>query len=99
MFRVQFESAVRCNLIDPGNPISNPFRGSVRVCQARLALALLVLCVFADHPDDSLAGDDLALDANLFDRCTDLHFLLPFLETSFSLLASSFELALLLPAS
>ncbi len=48
-------------------------RGSFRVCQALLALALLVLCVFADHPDHSLAGDDLALDANLLYRCTDLH--------------------------
>ena len=32
-----------------------------------------MLCVLADHPDYSLAGDDLALDANLLYRCTDLH--------------------------
>jgi hypothetical protein len=43
-----------------------------------LALALLVLCVFADHPDYALAGDDLALYANLLYRCTDFHWLLPF---------------------
>jgi hypothetical protein len=43
------------------------------VCQPQLALALLVLCVFADHPDHTVARDDLALDANLFDRCSDFH--------------------------
>ncbi len=31
-----------------------------------LALALLVLCVFADHANHPAAVDDLALDANLF---------------------------------
>ena len=44
----------------------------------KLALALLVLCVLADHPDHTAASNDLALDANLFYRCTDLHCLLPF---------------------
>lgn len=39
----------------------------------RLALTLLVLCVLANHPNDTAAGDDLALDANLLYRCTDLH--------------------------
>jgi hypothetical protein len=43
-----------------------------------LALALLVLCVLADHPDHPTAGDDLALDANLLHRCTDFHLVLPF---------------------
>ena len=47
-----------------------------------LALALLVLCVFADHPDHPAAGDDLAFHANLLDRCTDFHLLLPFLKLS-----------------
>jgi len=41
--------------------------------QPLLALALLVLCVLADHPDHTAAGDDLALDANLLYRCTDFH--------------------------
>ena len=36
-------------------------------CQAELALALLVLCVLADHANHTLAVDDLALHANLLD--------------------------------
>jgi hypothetical protein len=44
----------------------------------RLALALLVLCVLADHSHNPTACDDLALDANFLYRCTDLHLLLPF---------------------
>ena len=34
--------------------------------RACLSLALLVLCVFADHPHHAAARNDLALDANLF---------------------------------
>jgi hypothetical protein len=33
----------------------------------RLSLALLVLCVFADHTHHTTAVDDLALGANFFD--------------------------------
>ena len=52
----------------------------VTALPGRLALALLVLCVFADHTDHPAAVDDLALDANLFHRCSDFHLLLPFLQ-------------------
>jgi hypothetical protein len=38
-----------------------------------LSLALLVLCVFADHTHHTVAGDDLALDANLLYRCPNFH--------------------------
>jgi hypothetical protein len=38
-----------------------------------LTLTLLVLGVLADHPHYSLAMDDLALVANLLNRCPDLH--------------------------
>jgi hypothetical protein len=32
-----------------------------------------VLLVGADHPHDAAAADDLALVANLLDRCPDFH--------------------------
>jgi len=49
------------------------------LCQVeKLALALLVLWVLADYTYDPIAVDDFALNANLFYRCTDLHFFLPF---------------------
>ncbi len=35
--------------------------------RTRLSLALLVLCVFADDPHNTLAVNHLALDANLLD--------------------------------
>jgi hypothetical protein len=38
-----------------------------------LALALLVTCVGADHPNDAVAPNDLAVPAHLFDRCPDFH--------------------------
>lgn len=38
-----------------------------------LALLLLVLGVLADDPHNSLAPNDLTLDADGFDRCSDFH--------------------------
>src|SRR5262245_41998791 len=38
------------------------------------ALTLLVLGVFANHPNRTVAPDNLALFANLFDRASDFHF-------------------------
>ena len=38
-----------------------------------LALALLVARVLADDADHALATDNLALDADLLDGCSDLH--------------------------
>jgi hypothetical protein len=38
-----------------------------------LSLALLVLGILADDAYHTLASNHLALDANLFDRCPDLH--------------------------
>jgi hypothetical protein len=32
-----------------------------------------MLCVLADHPHHTAAMDDLALIANLLNRCTNLH--------------------------
>jgi len=46
------------------------------------ALALLVLRVFADHPDHPAAVDDLALCANFLYRCSDLHFSATLLRAS-----------------
>jgi hypothetical protein len=37
------------------------------------ALALFVFRVDANHPHHTFAMDDLALVANLFYRCSDLH--------------------------
>src|SRR6185437_9604051 len=64
------------------------------------ALALLVLRVFADHPDHPAAVDDLALRANLLYRCSDLHFSAALLRASMlgSREISTFELPASLPA-
>ncbi len=59
----------------PYSLLSWSFRFHARLS---LALALLVLCVLADHTNHPAAVDDLALHANLLYRCTDLHCLLPF---------------------
>jgi hypothetical protein len=37
------------------------------------ALTLLVSGVRADHPHDPAAADDLAVPADLLDRCTHFH--------------------------
>src|SRR5262245_32963526 len=42
----------------------------------RLALTLLVTRIRADHPQDALAPDDLALAAHLLDRSIHFHRLL-----------------------
>jgi hypothetical protein len=39
----------------------------------RLALALFVFWVLADHPHDTFALDDLALLTHFLNRCTNLH--------------------------
>jgi hypothetical protein len=38
-------------------------------------LALFVARVFADHTNDTVAADDLAVAADLLDRSPDFHFL------------------------
>jgi hypothetical protein len=38
-----------------------------------LPLPLLVLLVGTDHPHDAATADNLALVANLLDRCPDFH--------------------------
>src|SRR5664279_716574 len=38
-----------------------------------LPLPLLVLLIRADHPNDAFPADDLALVANLTNRCPDFH--------------------------
>src|ERR1039458_9575765 len=50
-----------------------------------LALTLLVFRVLADHPHYSLAVDDLALVANLLNRCSYLH--KPVLSSQLSVLS------------
>jgi hypothetical protein len=40
----------------------------------RLSLALAVLRVDANHPDHAAPMNNLALHANLFNRCANLHF-------------------------
>ena len=56
-----------------------------------LALALLVLCVLADHAHYTAARNHLALDANLLYRCSDFHLLVALPETvSCSLSAVSY---------
>jgi hypothetical protein len=39
---------------------------AIRFFPASSALALLVSCVFADHPHDTVAADDFAVSADLF---------------------------------
>src|SRR5215471_5710614 len=43
----------------------------------RSTLPLLVPLVLADHAHDASPANDLALVANLFDRCSDLHIRAP----------------------
>jgi hypothetical protein len=47
-----------------------------------LSLALLVLRVFADHPYDAVALDDLALVAHFFDRWSYFHDEYPFSQSA-----------------
>jgi len=60
--------------------------------EERLALALLVTWVVADHHDATVATDDLALVANLLDAWVNLHvsyFCLGFLRTDFQVFTCS----------
>ncbi len=46
-----------------------------------LPLPLFVLWIFADHPNDSFASNDLTLVTNLFDRSPDFHRFCPMVLT------------------
>jgi hypothetical protein len=62
-------------LIPANSPLGNDLAlKSSAPSQFHLPLALLVLCVLADHPHDTFARDDLAFNANLLDRCPNLHY-------------------------
>ena len=65
---------------------------SCKSVEERLALALLVAWVLADHHDATVATDDLALVANLLDAWVNLHvsyFCLGFLRTDFQVFTCS----------
>src|ERR1039457_2047369 len=59
------------------SPISARFLGGTSTPAIRaitLSLPLFMFRVGADDPDHALAVDDLALIANLFNRCAHFHF-------------------------
>jgi hypothetical protein len=73
--RLDFGELARWGRKDQGRGTREEGRENPLRC--RLTLALLVLGVFADDADDTLAMDDLALVADRFYRCTDLHWYFP----------------------
>lgn len=60
------------NTLIGGSP-SSAFPRIRRACYERLALALFVFGVFADHGNPSATTDNLAFFTDLFNRCTHFH--------------------------
>src|SRR5690349_9250524 len=73
--RARMPDAVDVGQRDPGVLVARKIHACNTCHKPSLSLTLLVLGILADHPHHALAANDLALVANLFDRCPYFHFL------------------------